>query len=253
MANNKRPQAPKGTTFKGKFKWPKLNEPDYGTKDYPKPDGEHSLKLVGQVNDPEVQAWIARWQPVHDEAIKRAEEEFAKLPVATRKKLGKVTVNPLYTELYDEETEKPTGEIEIKFAMQYSGTYKSGPKQGKKWFRRPGIFDARGNEMKPAPSIWGGTIGHVAFECGINKEGMPGYFIPGTGAAGLSLRLAAVRILDLVSEGSRDAASYGFDSEEDGYEYDPSSVQSNDDSAGGDTSSEQGAGGEGAGGENPDF
>lgn len=103
MANNKRPQAPKGTTFKAKFKWPKLNEPDYGTKEFPKPDGEFSVKAVGQVNDPDVQAFIAKWQPVHDEAIKRAEEEFKKLPIATRKKLEKVTVNPLYTELYDEE------------------------------------------------------------------------------------------------------------------------------------------------------
>jgi hypothetical protein len=253
MANNKRPQAPKGVTFKGKYKWPKLNEPDYGTKEFPKENGEFSVKLVGKADDPDVQAFLAKWQPLHDEAIKRAHEEFKALPVATRKKLEKVSVNPLYTELYDEETEEPTGEIEIKFAMQYSGEYKSGPKQGKKWFRRPGIFDARGNEMKPAPSIWGGTIGRVSFEVGLNKEGLPGYFIPGTGAAGLTLRLAACRILELVSEGSRDAASYGFGDEEEGYEYDPTTAQSKGDDAGGDdTGSEQGAGDQ-SGGENPDF
>src|SRR5438128_1234890 len=108
--DNKRPQSPKGTTFKGKFKWPKLTEPDFGTKDYPKPDGEYSTKLVGRADDKDVQAFIAKWQPLHDEAIKRAEDEFKALPVATRKKLGKVTVNPLYTEIYDEETEEPTGE-----------------------------------------------------------------------------------------------------------------------------------------------
>ncbi|UYO47828.1 hypothetical protein KQX64_17875 [Rhodopseudomonas palustris] len=241
-----------GISPKLRFKYPKLNEPDYGTKEFPKPDGEFSTKAVGRLDDPEVQAFIAKWQPLHDEAIKRAEAEFAKLPVATRKKLGKVTVNPLYTELYDEETEEPTGEVEFKFAMQASGTYKSGPKQGKKWHRKPDIFDAKGNKMNPAPSIWGGTIGRVAFEVGTDKEGQPGYFIPGTGAAGLTLRLAAARIIELVSEGSKDASAYGFDDEEDGYEYDPSSVQSNDDASGSDAGDGEGSGGD-AGSDNPDF
>src|SRR5207247_3604884 len=108
---------------------------------------------------------------------------------------GNASVTPPYTAIHEEETHEPTGQIEIKVAMQASGTYKSGPKQGKKWKRSPGIFDAKGNEMKPAPSIWGGTIGRVAFEVGLNKEGLPGYFIPATGAAGLTLRLQAARIL----------------------------------------------------------
>lgn len=253
-SNTKRPKAPQGVTFKGIYKWPKLNEPDYGTKEYPKPDGEYSVKLVGELSDPEVQAFLAKWQPMHDEAIKRAEAEFKALPVATRKKLEKVTVNPLYTEQYDEETEEPTGKIEIKFAMTASGTYKSGPKQGKKWRRKPAIFDAKGNLMNPAPSIWGGTVGRVAFEVGLNKEGQPGYFIPATGAAGLTLRLQAARVIQLVSEGARDAASYGFGEEEEGYEYDPSSVQSGEGDAGGDdTGSEQGSDGASSGDENPDF
>jgi hypothetical protein len=253
MANAKRPQAPKGTTFKGIFKWPKLTEPDYGSKEYPKENGEFSVKLVGRIDDPDVQAFIAKWQPLHDQAIKDAEVAFKALKVDVRKKLGKVTVNPLYTELYDEETEEPTGEVEFKFSMQYSGVYKSGPKQGKKWFRRPGIFDARGNEMNPTPSIWGGTKGRVAFEVGLNPEGAPGYFISGTGAAGLTLRLQAARILELVSEGQRDANSYGFGEEEEGYEYDPSSVAEK--SAPGDTSDQsEGDAGEGTdAGSNPDF
>lgn len=241
-----------GVSPKLRFKYPKLNEPDYGSKEFPKPDGEFSTKAVGRLDDPQVQAFIAKWQPMHDEAIKRAEAEFAKLPVATRKKLGKVTVNPLYTELYDEETEEPTGEVEFKFAMQASGTYKSGPKQGKKWHRRPEIFDAKGNKMHPAPSIWGGTIGRVSFEVGTDKEGQPGYFIAGTGVAGLTLRLAAARIIELVSEGSRDASSYGFDDEEEGYQYDPSSVKQDDADDAGEAGGEQ-TGSDEAGSDNPDF
>jgi hypothetical protein len=254
MANTKRPQSPKGTSFKGVYKWPKLNDPDYGTKEYPKENGEFSVKLVGDLSDKEVQGFIAKWQPLHDEAIKRAQEEFKALPVATRKKLEKVTVNPLYAEIYDEETEEPTGKVEFKFAMQYSGVYKSGPKQGKKWHRRPAIFDAKGNQMHPAPSIWGGTIGRIAFEVGLNKEGVPGYFIPATGAAGLTLRLQAARVLQLVSEGQRDANSYGFSEEEEGYEYDPASVQTKDDAGQDEQSGTDETSGSTAGGEsNPDF
>ncbi|NPU64618.1 DUF2815 domain-containing protein [Bradyrhizobium sp. 83012] len=253
MASTKRPTSPKGTSFKGIFKFPKLNDPDYGTKEYPKENGEFSTKLVGRIDDPDVQAFIAKWQPMHDEAIKRAEAEFKALPVATRKKLEKVTVNPLYTEIYDEETEEPTGEIEIKFAMQYSGVYKSGPKQGQKWTRRPAIFDAVSKQpMKKVPQIWGGTVGRIAFEVGLNKEGQPGYFIPATGAAGLTLRLQAARIIDLVSAGQRDASGYGFgDEEEGGYAYDPSSESEDGGKA---EDGEQSSGGSGeAGDDNPDF
>jgi hypothetical protein len=251
MSKDKRIKAPSGVTFKGIFKWPKLNEPDYGTDEYPKPDGEFSLKLIGKIDDPDVQAFIAKWQPMHDAAIKTAEAEFKKLKVETRKKLKNVTVNPLYTEIYDEETEQPTGEVEIKFAMRYSGTYKKGPKAGKKWYRRPDIFDARGNKMKPAPSIWGGTVGRVAFEVGLNKEMEPGYFIPATGAAGLTLRLQAVRVIELVSAGSKDASAYGFDDEEDGYVYDPSEAAPEDSGEGeGEGSSSDDASTDN---ENPDF
>lgn len=250
MAKDKKLVAPKFTSCKLKFVWPKLTEPDYGNKEFPKPNGEFSVKGVGKADDPEVQALIAKLQPFHDEAVSRGEAAFKGLKVDVRKKLKAVTVNPLYTELFDEETEEPTGEIAFKFSMTHSGEYKSGPKQGKKWYRRPAIFDARGSLMKPAPDIWGGTIGRIAFELGIDKEGIPGYFIPGTGAVGLSLRLTAVRILDLVQSGERDAASYGFDEEEEGYEYDPSTVQSKDSNEDGE---DQSSGVEASGDDNPDF
>ena len=43
------------------------------------------------------------------------------------------------------------------------------------------------------------------------------YFIPGSGAAGIKLRLNAVQVIDLVSGGGRDAEGFGFE-KEDGYE-----------------------------------
>jgi hypothetical protein len=250
MAKTSRPKAPSFTTPHMVFKFPKLSEPDYGTKDYPKPDGEYSTKCVGKADDPAVQAFIAKLQPFHDAAVKQAQKEFDALKPAQRNKLGKITVNPLFTPVYDDD-ENETGEIEFKFAMKHSGEYKTGPKAGKRWSRTPDIFDAKGNKMQPVPQIWGGTVGRVAFELGMSREGQPGYFIPATGAAGVSLRLQAVRIIDLVSGGQRDAKAYGFDEEEEGYEYSPADAKTEETTATGEQTAT--AGGETVGDDNPDF
>jgi hypothetical protein len=210
MANDKR-SYPKFTTPRITFKFPKLTNPDYGSKDYPKPDGEYSLKGILKAGSPEATQLIAKLQPLYDEAMKDAEAKFKELKVETRKKLGSVKPNDLFTTIYDQETEEPTGEIEFKFAMKASGTYKKGPKEGKKWFRKPDLYDAKGLPMRKAPDIWGGTVGKVSFEASP-------YFIPGTGAAGLKLALLGAQIIELVSGGSKTAASHGF-GEEEGYGY----------------------------------
>ena len=75
-----------------------------------------------------------------------------------------------------------------------SGWIKVSKKTGKKWTRKPSLFDAKGTILKNAPPIWGGTVGKVAFSV---TEG--GYFVPGTGAAGISLSLEGVPIIELRS------------------------------------------------------
>jgi hypothetical protein len=206
----KRTNAPQFTSFKGVFKYPRLNEPDTKFK----AEGEYSVKLIGNSSDATVQALIAKLRPMHEAAVARGK--------AMIKKGKSLTINPLFAEVYDETTEEPTGEVEFTFKMAASGTYKNGPKAGQTWTRKPGIFDAKGNTLVKAPSIWGGTVGKVSFEVGVDREsGEPGYFVPGTGACGLSLRLLAVQIIDLVSGGQRTAAGYGF-GEEDGYSADAS-------------------------------
>lgn len=194
---------------RGTYVFPKLNEPDHGTKEYPKPDGEYSVKLRMQAEAPETKAFIAKLEPLHKAAVEKAEGEFQKLKVDQRKKLKAVTVNDFFVTVYDKETEEPTGEIEFKFACKAGGEYKTGPKAGKKWSRTVTLFDAKGTPMKNAPSIWGGTIGKVSF---MVEEG--GYFIPGTGAAGIKLSLEAVQIITLQSGSAKDAKGYGFGEEE---------------------------------------
>jgi hypothetical protein len=203
-----RKKNPTGTSPKGSLKYPKLDKADLGTKDYPKPNGEYSTKLVMKAEDKATKAFIATLQPHYNAAMEKAEEEFAKLKVETRKKLKSVSQNSMFTTLYDKETEEPTGEIEFKFAMTASGVRKDKTK----WSAKPGVFDAKGNPITKVPEIWSGSIGKVSFE-------MQPYFIPGTGAAGLKLKLKAVQLIELRSGGARSADSYGFEAEEDGYEY----------------------------------
>ncbi len=211
---------PKFTSCRLTFKFPKLSEIDYGTKEYPKPDGEYSTRGVVSADDPSVKAMLAKLAPLHAEAVAAAEQEAKAMKVEQRKALekkngkGLIQVNDLFTTLYDQETEEPTGEIEFKFAMKAGGIVKKGPKTGQKWSRKPDLYDAKGQLLKKAPAIWGGTIGKVSFE-------VSPYFIPGTGAAGLKLGLLGVQIIDLVSGGQRTAASHGF-GEEDGYSHEGS-------------------------------
>ena len=65
------------TSPRGVFKFPKLSEPDFGTKEYPAPDGKYSVNLILQANDRAAQAFIRALQPLHDAAIEEAREEFS--------------------------------------------------------------------------------------------------------------------------------------------------------------------------------
>jgi hypothetical protein len=208
MADNK-PKRIKMVSPRGTFVWPRLDEPDYGNEKYPKPDGEFSVQLRMEADNPAMKTFIAKLQPFHDAAVKAAEAKFKELKVDQRKKLGKVTVNDLYRTIYDEETEEPTGEIVFKFTMKAGGT----TKKGKVWSQKPTVVDAKGTTMKKVPKVGSGTVGKVSFD--FTEDG---FFIAGTGAAGLSLSLLGAQIIDLVTAGARTAKDLGF-TEEDGYEY----------------------------------
>lgn len=208
MAKEAKKKDPEFRTPRGTWRYPKVDKPDYGTKDYPKKDGEYSIQHVLKADAKATKELIAKLQPLYKEAEEQAAAEFKKLKVETRKKLGKVTMNPLFETVYDQETEKPTGDIVFKFKMKAGGERKDGTK----WTAKPRVFDAKGAPITKVPEIWGGSEGIVAFSA-------RSYFIPGTGAAGLSLKLLAAQLLKLVQGGGRDASGYGFGAEEGGYEY----------------------------------
>lgn len=214
------------TTPPGRASWPKLNDPDYGNPKFPKPDGVYTINHVLTKDDPAVQKFLAKLQPHWNASEAAAKEAFKELKVAARKQLQEkngptgLIANRLFKPIYDEETEEETGEIEMKFSMKASGVSK---KSGKPWSRKPVIVDGRGNILAKPPAIWGGSIGIVSFEF---TEG--GYFIPGTGAYGLSFNLAGYQILELHSGGGRSASSLGFGAQDGAYEHKASEDEDTD-------------------------
>jgi len=216
------------TSPKGVYKYPRLNEPDYGNEKFPKPDGEFSVTLVltraaadTYITAPQKGFGGKSLADLHAEAVAEGEAKFKELKKPQRDKLGKVSVNALYTVLYDED-ENETGEVSFKFAMKYKvDEWKNNVKTGKKRTNEMVIFDAKGNRMVKAPNIWGGTVGKVSFS-------PSPYFIEGTGAAGLKLALNAVQVIELVSNGAKSASGYGFE-EEEGYSYEePTATEDKD-------------------------
>lgn len=221
---DKKKRAPRIVGPKAPFVYPKLSEPDYGTEKYPKKGGEYSSKQRLELADPETQKLLDKLQPFYEEALEVGAQQFSELKVADRKKLGEMKSNPLYETEYDEETEEETGFILIKAKMAASYTPKRGPQAGKTKKMKPTIFDARGKPMKNVPDIWGGTIGRLSFYTSP-------YFVEGQGTAGLSLRLVAAQIIELIGPGMGRAEDYGFGDEgEDGYVHDDSEVEEKDDS-----------------------
>jgi len=194
------------------FKYPKLVEPDYGSKDYPNPEGVYTTKLVWDENDPKFVAFRAKMEPFLAAVEKMADVEFAKLKKPQRDKLGSPTCNDMFVPLYNED-DTPTGQVEAKVSMKASGVVKQGTRAGKKWARKPNLFDALGRPIKGDIEIWGGTEGIVNFS--FNPAG---YFIPATGAFGIKMQLEAVQVVTLRAGGEASAESYGFGAQEGGFD-----------------------------------
>lgn len=220
MADKKKFVAgPKFTTPRAAAIWPRLNEPDtkYNAA------GVYECKVELPINDPTVQKMRAKAlelaQAKYDEVREAnpdllTDEEYeaksAELKAAGKqaliKKLKSISlIEPLQEEI-DEEGEG-TGTVILKAKMVASGTYKSGPKTGQKWTRRPDIFNAKGVQLKNPPSIGGGSEVKMSIE-------MNPYFAANDGTVGVSYRLEAVQLLTVVSFGQRDASAHGFAAED---------------------------------------
>ena len=196
---------PSFTSPAGSFKFPSLSKPDFGNFKFPKPDGEFKTGLV--VSRELAQPLIDQLTPYWEEAIKEGQEAFNGLPMATRKKMGSLKEQPFFQEEYDPETEEETGNVIFNVKTKYGIMDR---KTNEKRFNKIGLFDSKGAPLAAGTAIYGGTVGKVAFQASP-------YFVSGQGMAGITLRLSAVQVIDLVGPGSRTATQFGF-GKEDGYE-----------------------------------
>jgi hypothetical protein len=180
-----------GATPVGTFVFPRVNEPDYKFKE----EGEYSVKL----------------QLTEDEGaseLRETIEEFHKLALAAEKK-GKGKKRLKQADLpFKQAEDRASGEL-IAGVWNFNCKRKAAgkTKAGKKWSAKVDLFDAKGARL--TEEIWGGTRGRIAYT-------LKPWYSDGLGF-GISILLNACKVIDLVTRGERNAETYGFGEEEEGF------------------------------------
>jgi len=205
----KKPTFETFTTPKGIAVYPKLNTPDEfkGKRSY-------SVKLV--LAKDAIGDLIEKIEAAADKAFEDAKVELAqKIEEAAGAKKGPLKAKlaklekadlPIKPQFDDEGNETDNVILNIKMAASYKD------KNDKEVPLSPKIFDSKGNQMKNPPDIWGGSTLRVSGQ-------LVPFNMPATDCAGVSLRLGAVQVIELVTRGSGASAdSYGFGKEDGGYE-----------------------------------
>lgn len=119
-------------------------------------------------------------------------------------------------ESYDYAKEHLPFDVEDNGDITLKATLKKVGNKGKptEFEQRPDVFDGRGKPMTdPAVKIYSGSTGRISVEAytwSMDQEGGRG--------VGVSLRLKAAQVLSLAERAEADADSYGFESDEDGFD-----------------------------------
>lgn len=177
---------PRYTTPAGIAQYPYLTKPDTKFN----PDGEYKISV-------EIPGAAAQ------DTVTFLDEQFA-ASVAKAKKDNpgkKIKEGDVPYSVNDD-----TGKVTVRFKLKAKVT----PKQGDPFEQRPALFDAKGKPIGADAKIGGGSKVKVAYEL------VPYY--TAIAGAGISLRLKAVQVIDLVEfSGGASSEAYGF-GEEEGYE-----------------------------------
>ena len=168
----------KGGTEVGKAIYPHLNKPDTRFQK----EGVYKVTLeLSPVNAKNLLKHI-------DDGIKLATKDS---------KSNKTAQLPYKTD--------ENGNMQFNFKCKASGVSKT----GQNWEQKPKVFDSKGTPISKDILVWGGTTMKVAYEIIPYSNNMLG--------SGVSLRLKAVQVHELVSGGGASADSYGFKEEANGY------------------------------------
>lgn len=215
----KKPRAPQFVSPKGTAIYPWLNKAD---TEY---DADGVYKVTLSIPEDELDKPIKHkleefsgrtLRDILDSKVKEAKAlALEKAKPADKKK---ITINPAYEAEVDDDGNE-TGNVRLSFKMKALVK----PKEGDAFTQKPDILDAKRNKVDV--QIWGGSILRVVF-------GITPYYVAGTKCAGITLRMRAVQVIELVSGGGR---SYDdLLDEEEGYEGSPSDADSEaDDGDGG--------------------
>lgn len=196
-------------TPKVRLAYPKLNQPDTKWKD----EGEYVAKGTLLEGIPEsVQNKV---DAMLESFVAEKRKEFTDRKQAAKAKNITVKRDWVKPET-DRDTGDETGSFTIQAKMKASWKDK---KTGETRTRKPQIIDAKCNELRNPPQIWGGTEAKLAVTAAP-------YHMESTNTVGVTIYLEAVQIIKLVS-GGNDAKSLGFSNEE-GFE-----GKGDDDSSGG--------------------
>lgn len=134
----------------------------------------------------------------------RIDSAIEQLIAAKRAELGKpkakVKVMDLPYSMETNDAGEETGRILFSFKQRAKGK----TKEGEIYEKRVALFNANGTPLAKDKIIGGGSKIQVSYE-------FNDFF---TSAAGVSLRMEAVRVLELVEYNGRDAKGYGFDTDD---------------------------------------
>ena len=175
---------------KGKALWAKIFEPDTKFD----PNGIYSIDLI--IPETEAQELCEYLDSV---VQKRFDEEVKEYP----KKKATLSTKLPYEIDFDEDGNE-TGNLKFRFKLKAKGQ----TRDGREYEQKPVVVDAKRKPMTTETAIGNGSIVKVAY------EPIP-YVMASTKQVGVSLRLKAVQIIDLVEYGG--GAASVFD-DEDGYE-----------------------------------
>jgi hypothetical protein len=174
--------------------WPHLHSPD--TK-FDK-DGVYRVQLAYDADSAEATTLVEKITAWVDKAIadenKRLVEDGKKAKAPASFKRADL---PYKMELNDEGEE--TGRMLFNFKLKAKGK----TREGEVFERRVALYTKGGQPLPKDKKIGGGSMLQVSYE--------PNPFYTGGLGAGVSLRMEAVMVHDLVEWGGRDASGYGFD------------------------------------------
>jgi len=186
---------PRYVTPAGIAQYPYLTKPDTKFN----PDGEYKISL--EIPAADAQDIVTFLDEQYEAAVAKAKKENPGKKIKT----GDVPYS------VDDES----GKVTVRFKLKA----KVAPKNGEPFEQRPALFDAKGKPINQEAKIGGGSKVKVAYEL------VPYY--TAIAGAGVSLRLKAVQVINLVEfGGGAGAGAFGF-GEEDGYEAEENSAEDN--------------------------